>query len=182
FESHNNEYPSLISSFYDQHTLEGVWLHEDARLQYEAMIKLRDLGANMPTGVPYTEKEILVMVIKGKQWGHIAGRGRKLAGISKSEVFSSQPQGTYTQPRIDQMLQERDERVVEVAREAKATRRELNKVMFVLRSNPQWAELVSQILSQSKIGEGSGSGGGNGDGGSGSGMARGNSMGMGYFV
>ncbi|GKE01063.1 hypothetical protein Tco_1389046, partial [Tanacetum coccineum] len=43
--------------------------------QYEEMIKLRDLGANTPTGVPYTKKQILVLVIKGKQRGHIPGRG-----------------------------------------------------------------------------------------------------------
>nr|GEW98625.1 hypothetical protein [Tanacetum cinerariifolium] len=71
------------------------------RYQYEAMIKLLDLGASTPTGVTYAEKEILAMVIKGKQWGHITGRGRQLAGIGKSKVFSSQPQGMYMQPQID---------------------------------------------------------------------------------
>ncbi|GJT17487.1 hypothetical protein Tco_0876193 [Tanacetum coccineum] len=39
------------------------------------MLKLRDLGADMPTRVPYTEEEILAKVIKGKKRGHIAGRG-----------------------------------------------------------------------------------------------------------
>ncbi|GKE22671.1 hypothetical protein Tco_1434183 [Tanacetum coccineum] len=74
----NHEYPSIISSFYDMHTHEGVWAQESVRLQYEEMIKLRDLGANTPTGVPYTKKQILVLVIKGKQRGHIPGRGRLL--------------------------------------------------------------------------------------------------------
>nr|GEZ72798.1 hypothetical protein [Tanacetum cinerariifolium] len=40
------------------------------------MLKLRDLGADTPTRVPYTEEEILAKVIKGKQRGHIARRGR----------------------------------------------------------------------------------------------------------
>ena len=40
------------------------------------MVWLRDLGANTPQGVAYTEEQILAMVLKGKQRGHIAGRGK----------------------------------------------------------------------------------------------------------
>nr|GEX37183.1 hypothetical protein [Tanacetum cinerariifolium] len=36
------------------------------------MLKLRDLGADAPTGVPCTKEEILVEEIKGKQQGYIA--------------------------------------------------------------------------------------------------------------
>ncbi|GKF66742.1 hypothetical protein Tco_0193259 [Tanacetum coccineum] len=35
------------------------------------MLRLKDLVANMPTGVPYTEEQIMAMVRKGKQRGHI---------------------------------------------------------------------------------------------------------------
>nr|GEY21509.1 hypothetical protein [Tanacetum cinerariifolium]GEZ48960.1 hypothetical protein [Tanacetum cinerariifolium] len=45
-----HEYPSLISTFYDMYTHDGIWAQEDARLQYEEMIRLRDLGADTPTG------------------------------------------------------------------------------------------------------------------------------------
>nr|GEX43047.1 hypothetical protein [Tanacetum cinerariifolium] len=41
------------------------------------MTSLGDLGADTPTGVPYTEEQILVMVIKDKQQGHIPGVGRQ---------------------------------------------------------------------------------------------------------
>ncbi|GKD11975.1 hypothetical protein Tco_1196382 [Tanacetum coccineum] len=37
------------------------------------MLRLRDLGANTPSGVPYTKEEILALVRKGKQRGHILG-------------------------------------------------------------------------------------------------------------
>nr|GEV10074.1 hypothetical protein [Tanacetum cinerariifolium] len=50
-------------------------------------------GANMPTGVPYTKKEIHVKVIKGKQRGHMPGRGMQVAGMGKIKVFGLQPQG-----------------------------------------------------------------------------------------
>nr|GEU94247.1 hypothetical protein [Tanacetum cinerariifolium] len=52
----------------------------------EEMIKMRDLGANTPTGVPYTEKEILAMVIMGKQRVHIPGVGRQGAEKAKEEA------------------------------------------------------------------------------------------------
>ncbi|GJR74500.1 hypothetical protein Tco_0086865 [Tanacetum coccineum] len=87
----NHEYPSLISSFYDTHTHEGVWAQESARLQYEEMIKLRDLGANTPTEVPYTEEQILPLIIKGKQRDHILGRGRQVARRGKTQIFGTQP-------------------------------------------------------------------------------------------
>nr|GEY09254.1 hypothetical protein [Tanacetum cinerariifolium] len=34
---------------------------DEARVQYEEMIRLRDLGANTSTGVPYTEDQIMAM-------------------------------------------------------------------------------------------------------------------------
>ncbi|GKA98861.1 hypothetical protein Tco_0826798, partial [Tanacetum coccineum] len=34
------------------------------------------LGSNTPTGVPYTEDEIMAIVREGKQQGHIPGVGR----------------------------------------------------------------------------------------------------------
>nr|GFB86936.1 hypothetical protein [Tanacetum cinerariifolium] len=38
------------------------------------------LGSNTPTGVPYTEDEIIAIVRGGKQRGHILGVGRVLPG------------------------------------------------------------------------------------------------------
>nr|GEW99505.1 augmin subunit 2 [Tanacetum cinerariifolium] len=49
----------------------------------EEILKLRDLGADAPTGVPCTKEEILVEEIKGKQQGHIA-EGRQVADAGKT--------------------------------------------------------------------------------------------------
>ncbi|GJR87976.1 hypothetical protein Tco_0211987 [Tanacetum coccineum] len=74
----------------------------------EEMIKLRDLGANTPIEVPYTEEQILAMVINGMQQGHITCRGRQVAGWG-TLIFFSQPRGTYSQLEIDDILAERDQ-------------------------------------------------------------------------
>ncbi|GJX10966.1 hypothetical protein Tco_0200825 [Tanacetum coccineum] len=73
------EYPSLIQTYFDTPTVDGVFAQDEARLQYEEMLRLRDLGANTPTGVPYTEDQIMAMVQNGKQRGHNPGVGRVLA-------------------------------------------------------------------------------------------------------
>ena len=43
--------------------------------KYEEMVRLRDLGADTPDGVPYTQEQILAIVLKGKQRGHLAEGG-----------------------------------------------------------------------------------------------------------
>ncbi|GKE83238.1 hypothetical protein Tco_1553238, partial [Tanacetum coccineum] len=46
----------------------------------DEMLWLQGLGSNTPTGVPYTEDEIMAIVRTGKQRGHIPGVGRVLPG------------------------------------------------------------------------------------------------------
>nr|GEX11984.1 hypothetical protein [Tanacetum cinerariifolium] len=48
--SETREYSSMIQTYYDTHTVDG-----------EEMLRLRDLGPNTPTGVPYTEDQIMAM-------------------------------------------------------------------------------------------------------------------------
>ncbi|GJW56243.1 hypothetical protein Tco_0102974 [Tanacetum coccineum] len=38
------------------------------------MVRLRALGSNTESGVPYTDEEINAMARKGKQRGHLPGR------------------------------------------------------------------------------------------------------------
>ncbi|GKA86440.1 hypothetical protein Tco_0808151 [Tanacetum coccineum] len=71
------------------------------------MINLRDLGADRPTGVLYNEEQILVMVRKGKQRGHIPGIGRVVARKGKTAIFADQPRGTYTDAGMDAKLASR---------------------------------------------------------------------------
>nr|GEU74147.1 hypothetical protein [Tanacetum cinerariifolium] len=44
----------------------------EARVQYEEMLRPRDLGANTPMGVPYTEEQLMAMVRKGKARASVA--------------------------------------------------------------------------------------------------------------
>ena len=50
------------------------------------MVRLRDLGADTPEGVAYTDEQILAKVLKGKQRGHIAGVGRVVPGLNRTEL------------------------------------------------------------------------------------------------
>ncbi|GKE44705.1 hypothetical protein Tco_1471989, partial [Tanacetum coccineum] len=46
----------------------------------DEMLRLQSLGSNTPSGVPYTDDEIIVIVRGGKQRGNILGVGRVLSG------------------------------------------------------------------------------------------------------
>ncbi|GJT56284.1 hypothetical protein Tco_0991338 [Tanacetum coccineum] len=123
------------------------------------MIKLKDLRADTPTRMPYTKEQILIMVIKGKQWGHTPRRGRQVSGLGKTSIFDSQPIGTYSQLEIDDMLTERDQALAA----ANAQRRELEDLRSVVRSDTRMAELLSNLGSRSEVGSGSGARGKSGN-------------------
>ncbi|GJT57913.1 hypothetical protein Tco_0992967 [Tanacetum coccineum] len=71
--STTHEYLSLISTFFDTNTYEGVFTQDKARVQYEEMLRQRDLGANTPLCVPYTKEEIMAMFRKASSWGTFPG-------------------------------------------------------------------------------------------------------------
>ncbi|GJV57401.1 hypothetical protein Tco_1458406 [Tanacetum coccineum] len=71
------EYPSLTQTFFDTHTVGGVFLQdEDRRLYVKEMLRLHGLGT-------YTDDQIMAMVRRGKEHGHIPGVSRILAGRGK---------------------------------------------------------------------------------------------------
>nr|GEY04899.1 hypothetical protein [Tanacetum cinerariifolium] len=74
--SATQEYPSLIQTFFDTHTVGVVFLRDEDRRLYEEMVRLQGLGT-------YTDDQIMVMVRRGKQSGHIPSVGRVLAGRGK---------------------------------------------------------------------------------------------------
>ncbi|GJT18860.1 hypothetical protein Tco_0877566 [Tanacetum coccineum] len=78
--SATKEYPSLIHTFFLTHTVGGVFLNPEDKALYDEMLRLQGLGSNTPTGVPYTEDEIMAIVRGGKQRGHIPGVGWVLPG------------------------------------------------------------------------------------------------------
>ncbi|GKD17229.1 hypothetical protein Tco_1206387 [Tanacetum coccineum] len=71
---------SLIHTFFLTHTVGGVFLNPEDKALYDEMFRLQGLGSNTPSGVPYTDDEIMVIVRRGKQRGHIPGVGRVLLG------------------------------------------------------------------------------------------------------
>ncbi|GJV10417.1 hypothetical protein Tco_1351958, partial [Tanacetum coccineum] len=54
----------------------------------EDMLRLHGLGPNTLTSVPYINDEIMAIVRRGKQWGHLLGVGRVLAGQGRDVVRS----------------------------------------------------------------------------------------------
>ncbi|GJS67647.1 hypothetical protein Tco_0682211 [Tanacetum coccineum] len=90
---------------------------------------LRDLGANTPTGVPYTKEQIMAIVRKGKQRGHIPGVGRVLAGQGRDAISIDEPRGTYAE--ID-----------EIKEHGKRLRKELELLRRVVKSDDRMSQLL----------------------------------------
>ncbi|GJX40294.1 retrotransposon protein, putative, ty3-gypsy subclass [Tanacetum coccineum] len=89
--SETREYPSLIDTFFVTHTVNGVFIRDEDRAIYEEMVRLRALGSNTESGVPYTDEEINAMARKGKQRGHLPGVGRVLPGRARDVLIPPPP-------------------------------------------------------------------------------------------
>ncbi|GKB33759.1 hypothetical protein Tco_0873160 [Tanacetum coccineum] len=88
--SATREYPSLIHTFFLTHTIGGKFVNPEDKPLYDEMLRLQGLGSNTSSGVPYTEDEIMAIVRRGKQRGHIPGVGRILPGRARSDDKFSQ--------------------------------------------------------------------------------------------
>ncbi|GJV42273.1 hypothetical protein Tco_1420713 [Tanacetum coccineum] len=142
--SATREYPSLIHTFFLTHTVGGVFLNPEDKALYDEMLRLQGLGSNTPTGVPYTEDEIMAIVRGGKQRGHIPGVGRVLPG--QGTVIPPPSQSTHS---------------ADIARLKKREKRLTKQVnMFMrFRSDDKFSQMLNQLESQPEYGGGSGSGG-----------------------
>nr|GEX49849.1 hypothetical protein [Tanacetum cinerariifolium] len=143
--SATREYPSLIHTFFLTHTVDGVFLNPEDKALYDEMLRLQGLGSNTPTGVPYTEDEIMAIVRGGKQRGHILGVGRVLPG--KGTIIPPPSQITHS---------------ADIARLKKSEKRltkQVNMFMRLFRSGDKFSQMLSQLESQPEYGGGSGSGG-----------------------
>nr|GEU75880.1 hypothetical protein [Tanacetum cinerariifolium] len=87
--SATREYPSLIQTYFDTHTVDGVFLWDEGRLLYEEMLRLWGLGT-------YTDDQIMAIVRRGKQRRHISSVGRVLAGRGRDVLVSPEPRCTHT--------------------------------------------------------------------------------------
>nr|GEY05037.1 hypothetical protein [Tanacetum cinerariifolium] len=99
--SATREYPSLIHTFFLTHTVGGVFLDPEDKALYDEMLRLQSLGSNTPTGAPYTEDEIMVIVREGKQRGYILGVGRVFPG--QGTIIPPSPPCTHTSDILTQL-------------------------------------------------------------------------------
>ncbi|GKB50398.1 hypothetical protein Tco_0901151 [Tanacetum coccineum] len=125
--SKTREYPSLIQTYYDTHTVDGVFLRDEERLLYEEMLRLQGLGANTQKGVPYTDDEIMTIVRQGKQWGHLPGVGRVLAGQGRDVL----------EPRCTHIAN-----VDELKKTNKQLKKEIDMIMKVVRSDDRMSQVI----------------------------------------
>nr|GEY33457.1 hypothetical protein [Tanacetum cinerariifolium] len=109
------------------------------------MLRLQGLGSNTPTGVPYTEDEIMAIVHGGKQRGHIPGVGRVLPG--QGTIISPPSQGTYSAD------------ITRLKKREKLLTKQVNMFMRLFRSDDKFSQMLTQLKSQPAYGGGSGSGG-----------------------
>ncbi|GJV56121.1 hypothetical protein Tco_1457126 [Tanacetum coccineum] len=116
-----------------------------AKSKVDEMLRLQGLGSNTPTGVPYTEDEIMTIVRGGKQRGHIPGVGRVLPG-----------QGTVIPPP-SQSTHSTD--IARLKKREKHLTKQVNMFMRLFRSDDKFSQMLNQFESQPEYGGGSGSGG-----------------------
>ncbi|GKB97699.1 hypothetical protein Tco_0983836, partial [Tanacetum coccineum] len=108
------------------------------------MMMLQGLGT-------YIDDQIMVIIRRGKQRGHIPGVGRVLAGWGKDVLVSPEPRCTHTAD------------VDELKRTNKQLKKQMDMIMKVLRSDDKMSQLLTQLQSQHEVGSGNGSGGGGDD-------------------
>ncbi|GKD61462.1 hypothetical protein Tco_1298971 [Tanacetum coccineum] len=112
------------------------------------MLRLQGLGSNTETGMPYTEDEIMAIVRKGKQRGHLLGVGRVLPGQG-TDVLSPPPPPSRCTHNSD---------VVKLKKSNKLQTKYVNMIMKLFRSDDKMSQMLTQLQSQPEFGSGSGSG------------------------
>nr|GEY60662.1 S-adenosyl-L-methionine-dependent methyltransferases superfamily protein [Tanacetum cinerariifolium] len=140
--SATREYPSLIHTFFLTHTVGGVFLNPEDKALYDEMLRLWGLGSNTPTGVPYTEDEIMAIVRRGKQRGYILGVRLVLPG--QGTVIPPPSQSTHS---VD---------IVRLKKSEKRLMKQVNMFKRLIRSDDKFSQMVSQLESQPEYGGGSG--------------------------
>nr|GFC86430.1 hypothetical protein [Tanacetum cinerariifolium] len=110
----------------------------------DEMLRLQGLGSNSPTGVPYTDDEIMAIVRGGKQRGHIPGVGRILP--RQGTVIPPLSQGTHL---VD---------IARLKKHEKLLTKQVNMFMRLFRSDDKFSQMLTQLESQPEYGGGSGSG------------------------
>ncbi|GJW87976.1 hypothetical protein Tco_0163316 [Tanacetum coccineum] len=91
--SATREYPFVIQTYFDTHTVDGVFLRDHERLLYEEILRLQGLGT-------YTDDEIMAIVRRDKQWGHIPSVDKQAA----EETDGHDHEGIRSDDKMSQLL------------------------------------------------------------------------------
>nr|GEV34138.1 EF-hand domain pair [Tanacetum cinerariifolium]GEW36755.1 EF-hand domain pair [Tanacetum cinerariifolium] len=140
--STTQEYLFLIRTFFDTHTIGGVFLWDEDRRIYEEMQRLHALGE-------YIYDQIMVMVRKGKQRGYIPSFGQGLARRGKDVLDVLVPRCNHT---FD-------------FNELKRNNKQIDMIKKIMSSDDKMSYLLTQLQSQHETSSGSGSGSESGAGG-----------------
>nr|GEV50636.1 hypothetical protein [Tanacetum cinerariifolium] len=136
--SANREYPSMIQTYFDTHSIDGIFLRDEERLLY-------GLGT-------YTDDQIVAIVRRSKQRWHIPSVGRVLIGRGRDVLVSPEPRCTYTAD------------VDELKRTNNQLMKQMDMIMKVVRSDDKMSQLLTELQAQHEVDSGSGSGEGEDDG------------------
>ncbi|GJZ02893.1 hypothetical protein Tco_0520854 [Tanacetum coccineum] len=144
--SSTREYPSLINTFFVTHTVGGVFVWDEGRALYDEMLWLQRLGSNTETGVPYTEEEIMAIVQKGKQRGHLPGVGRVLPGRA-TDGCPPPPQSTVDPTDVEKLKKSN-----------KNLTKQVKIMMRLFRSDDKFSQMLTQFEPSPEFGGASRSG------------------------
>ncbi|GKE08843.1 beta-xylosidase/alpha-L-arabinofuranosidase 2 [Tanacetum coccineum] len=145
--SSTREYSLLIHTFFETHTVSGVFMRDEDRALYDEMLRLQRLGSNTETGVPYTEEEIMAIVRKGKQRGHLPGVGRVLPGRA-TDGCPPPPQSTVDPADVEKLKKSN-----------KSLTKQVKMMMRLFRSDDKFSQMLTQFESSPEFGGASGSDG-----------------------
>nr|GEY26884.1 hypothetical protein [Tanacetum cinerariifolium] len=140
--SETREYPSLIQTYFDTHTVDCVFLQDEERLLY-APTRRRVCPTPTMRSWPW-----FAMASSG---GHIPGVGKILARQGRDVLTILEPRCTHTTD------------VDEVKKTNKRLRKEIDMLMKAVRSDDMIFQLLTRLQSQHEVGSGSMSGGGGDD-------------------
>ncbi|GJV03331.1 hypothetical protein Tco_1336900 [Tanacetum coccineum] len=146
--SETREYPSLIDTFFVTHTVNGVFIRDEDRAIYEEMVRLRALGSNTESGVPYTDEEINAMARKGKQRRHLPGVGRVLRGRAIDVLIPPPPpppQCTHNSGDVEKLKKKN-----------KYLTKQVNLMTKLFRSDDKFSQMLTQYESTLEFGSGCG--------------------------
>nr|GEU99854.1 hypothetical protein [Tanacetum cinerariifolium] len=145
--SATQEYQLPIQPFFQTHTVGGVFSRDEDQALYEGMLRLQGLGSNTETGVSYIEDEIMAIVRKGKQRGHLPGFGRVFLRQGTDVLSPPLPPCTYNSD------------VVKLKKSNKRLTKQVSMIMKLFRSDDKMSQILMRLEPQPEFGSDSRSGG-----------------------